>query len=164
MGTDEIVKINVPSLRYALNSCKSSLDYSITQELIGSVSDSNVWFAQSQKTLVEGFKKMIDVRYKNLEEQIDKYMNLTSSIEKYQNLKKQTNRLDLEYQSLNDNLYRLEREYYMVYNEAGEEKETYRMVNVKDYYVEQQMQENRRLYNENKIELDQLKSIISGSI
>lgn len=143
--------VNVSSLRNALTQCKNSINHNTTDELINSISNASVWKTSAQTTLKSALTKISNERYKNLENKINSYFDIVSYIEKYQNLQKENVSLEKQYSSLSKRLY------YTVRTE----KHTRR---VKDTNVERQMLNVRKKINDNKEEMENLKSRVSNSI
>lgn len=143
--------VNVSSLRNALTQCKNSINHNTTDELINSISNASVWQTSAQTTLKSALTKISNERYKNLENKINSYFDIVSYIEKYQNLQKENVPLEKQYSSLSKRLY------YTVRTE----KHTRR---VKDTNVERQMLNVRKKINDNKEEMENLKSRVSNSI
>lgn len=143
--------VNVSSLRNALTQCKNSINHNTTDELINSISNASVWQTSAQTTLKSALTKISNERYKNLENKINSYFDIVSYIEKYQNLQKENVSLEKQYSSLSKRLY------YTVRTE----KHTRR---VKDTNVERQMLNVRKKINDNKEEMENLKSRVSNSI
>ena len=56
--------IDVGKLRSALNECKSSLNYSTSKSLAGSIANSSIWQSSAQGNLKNALSKLIDERYK----------------------------------------------------------------------------------------------------
>lgn len=139
--------VDISSLRNALIQCKNAIDHSATDELINNISNPSVWQASSQINLKKALTKLINERYKNLENKINSYLNIVSSIEEYQNLQKENLSLENQYSSLSNKLY----------DESTSER-------VKDASVESQMSNVQRRINDNKEKMENLKNKVSNSI
>lgn len=156
--------VDVTSLKKALIECQNSINYGTTEELINNISNDSVWNSLSQANLKEALNKLSNVRYKDLEEKLNCYINVASYIEEYQNLQLKNVLLEKEYNSLSDKLY-----YTDCYTTSEELSDgTFKTVEhkeqVKDMGVDFKMKSIRNKINENIIEMDNLKSMISNSI
>jgi len=80
--------VDVGSLVNAINSCKSSLDYSTTESLISSISNSSVWEADCKSNLKTAMEKLI-VRNKDIEKMLDHCLSVASLIERYKSLEEE---------------------------------------------------------------------------
>lgn len=147
--------IDVGKLRSALNECKSSLNYSASKSLVGSIANSSIWQSSAQGNLKNALSKLTDERYKELEDKIDSYLGVTSLIEKYKDLEKKNNNLQSEIDNLYKNLYKkVERKFLgLIYYE-----------DVLDVSVLDSINAKKDEIKENKIEMDKLNAQVSGSI
>lgn len=147
--------IDVGKLRSALNECKSSLNYSTSKSLAGSIANSSIWQSSAQGNLKNALSKLIDERYKELEDKIDSYLGVASLIEKYKDLEKKNNNLQSEIDNLYKNLYKkVERKFLgLIYYE-----------DVLDVSVLDSINAKKDEIKENKIEMDKLNVQVSGSI
>lgn len=147
--------IDVGKLRSALNECKSSLNYSASKSLVGSIANSSIWQSSAQGNLKNALSKLTDERYKELEDKIDSYLGVASLIEKYKDLEKKNNNLQSEIDNLYKNLYKkVERKFLgLIYCE-----------DVLDVSVLDSINAKKDEIKENKIEMDKLNAQVSGSI
>lgn len=147
--------IDVGKLRSALNECKSSLNYSASKSLVGSIANSSIWQSSAQGNLKNALSKLTDERYKELEDKIDSYLGVASLIEKYKDLEKKNNNLQSEIDNLYKNLYKkVERKFLgLIYYE-----------DVLDVSVLDSINAKKDEIKENKIEMDKLNAQVSGSI
>ena len=81
--------VDVTSLRQALNSCKNSINYRTSKTIINNISNPAVWQSDQQPVLKEAMEKLINIRYRNLEDKLEDYQIITNYIEDYQKLSKQ---------------------------------------------------------------------------
>lgn len=137
--------VDVASLRSTINSCKNSINYNKTTELISDVSNNNVWQTAARDNLKKSLEKLKNNRYKDLENKLETYLEVTNLIEKYKKLEQENIRLEAEYNSLKPHLYHTE--HYT--NRWGE----HRTRTIKDEGVERQMNNIRNTINRNKIEM-----------
>lgn len=156
--------LNVDSLRSSLNSCKSSINHSITDEMISNVVNDNVWLCDSRNNLRNALSRLADI-YHQLENELNKHISTCNMIESYKKLEQDNIRLENEYNQLNGRLYyneQYERWYYEP--EADKWLSTMDTRRVKDYNVERQMQEIRRKIDENKGYMETHKNNIYSSV
>lgn len=156
--------IDTTSLETALISCKSSLNYAISRELINTITNTSVWQADAEKNLYKSLDKLINTRYKELMQTLIKYTNLVSSISEYQQLQKENKSLDEVYPTLQSQLYYTE---YYTTTTTDINGKTITQTNsrtVKNRNIEMAMNENRKKYRENKNRMETLKNQVSNSI
>lgn len=75
--------VSVVSLKSAINSCKQSINYSVTNELISNISSGNVWNFSAKDNLKRALNTLCNTRYKDLIACLDKCSNVVSYIEQY---------------------------------------------------------------------------------
>ena len=75
--------VSVVSLKSAINSCKQSINYSVTSELISNISSGNVWNFSAKDNLKGALNTLCNTRYKDLIACLDKCSNVASYIEQY---------------------------------------------------------------------------------
>lgn len=75
--------VNVASLKNAINSCKSSIDYSKSEQIISDIASNSVWNAKSKENFSKALNKLINEKYKKLEKKLDECMQLAGGIEKH---------------------------------------------------------------------------------
>lgn len=92
--------VDVNSLKSALTSCKNSINYTKTNQLIGAISSPSIWQGQAQNNLKQALVKLRDVRYKELENKLNSYISVVSMIEQYKNLENQNVQYASEIKSL----------------------------------------------------------------
>ena len=102
--------VNVVSLRNALINCQDRINYSRSKALINDISNPDVWQSDSQPILKEALEKLINVRYKDLENKLEDYKLACNYIEEYQELAKQNQNLLASNKSLQRDLYNDENE------------------------------------------------------
>lgn len=92
--------VDVNSLKSALNSCKNSINHTKTDSLINAISSPTIWQGKSQNNLKQALQSLRDVRYKELENQLNSYIGVVSNIEQYKNLEQQNRQYSNEINSL----------------------------------------------------------------
>lgn len=85
--------VNVSSLKQSISSCKDAIDYSTTKYIINNLS-SNVWEAESRNTLKNALNKLIDTRYKELEDYLNKCSEVIRLIEQYKEVEEKIEECD----------------------------------------------------------------------
>lgn len=98
-------KVNVNSLKQALQSCKNALKTSKIKELASDVASDNSWQTDSKNQLKQALNTLANTRYKELEKTLDKYIQAASKIDQYQDLERENKQLLQQNQSLNTKLY-----------------------------------------------------------
>lgn len=121
--------VSVSSLRSAITSCKDAINYSNDVQVLNSISNTAIWKCDSSSTLKTAINKLINKRYKKLEEKLDSYSKIVSYIEEYQELHSENQSFELKQSELDrkissnkyimndDNRERLEREERIMQNE-----------------------------------------------
>lgn len=156
--------VNVNSLKNAINSCINSLDCSRTKQIIGDLSNNNVWQSDSKKNLVNALEKLSNTRYKELKKKLKEYLNLVDDIEKYQKLEKENESLRSKNDSLNNRLYRTEKEVNETKDSNGNIVREETEKTIKDYGVANQISNNKNKIESNKEKMSSLRTRISNSI
>lgn len=77
--------VSVSSLKQAINSCKNAIDYNATKYIINNLSD-NVWEAEAKNTLKKALEKLVNTRYKELEEYLSKCLETIDLLEQYKEI------------------------------------------------------------------------------
>ena len=75
--------VSVVSLKSAINSCKQSINYSVTNELISNISSGNVWNFSAKNNLKNALNILCNTRYKDLIACLDKCSTVATYIEQY---------------------------------------------------------------------------------
>lgn len=155
--------VDVTSLRNSINSCKASLNHSASQNLITSLS-SSIWQAGAKQVLINALDKLNNERYKKLEDTLDTYLTIADKIQNYKNLEQQNRNLRNEISSLQGRLWYTEyyTEYYTDYLGRTYSEEHSRRV--KDYGVENQINNNYSRINSNNNTMERLKNEVSNLI
>lgn len=155
--------VDVTSLRNSINSCKASLNHSASQNLITSLS-SNIWQAGAKQVLINALTKLNEERYKKLEDTLDTYLVITDKIQAYKNLEQQNRNLRSEISSLQGRLWYTE--YYTEYHTdyLGRTYSEEHSRRVKDYGVENQINNNYSRINSNNNTMERLKNEVSNLI
>ena len=157
-------KVNVNSLKQALQSCKNALKTSKIKELASDVASDNSWQTDSKNQLKQALNTLANTRYKELEKTLDKYIQAASKIDQYQDLERENKQLLQQNQSLNTKLYYTE--YYKEKEEGPDGEDIYvtRSRRVKDYSVQNRMNQIEDKINENKRRMNTLKNEVSNQI
>lgn len=157
-------EIDVMRLKNALITFKNSIDYSTSSNLLNSISNYSVWKSLSQTNLINSINKLINVRYYELNNEIDRYLQIVSKIEYYKSLQESNYSLESEYSNLSKNLYSTET-YYQGYSLSKGKKAPKKLTRqVIDKNVEYQMNEINNRINENVELMNELTYKISSSI
>lgn len=96
--------VNTELLKNSINSCISSIDYSSSSQIITDITNNSVWSTSSRDNFKKAMEKLIDVRYKALENKLNDYLELINQIEKYKSISDSTASMQLELSILNDEL------------------------------------------------------------
>ena len=157
-------KINVSSLKKSLNECKNSINYAVSEELIGDISNVNVWQVESQKNLKKSLDTLVNKRYKDLEEKINDYLNLISYIDDYKELEQKNEELQSDYNYYRNRLYYTETYQDTVTDIRGNTKTITRERTVKDYNIQNKMNNIKTKINNNKAKMENLRNKVSNGI
>lgn len=160
---NDILNINVISLKNALLSCKFSIEREVSKQLIEKVSNSLIWQADSQKNLKNALSTLNNVHYENLQKEIAKYEQAVGLIESFQNLNSANIEIKRQIENLRQNLYYEETRSVTTYF-LGKPKVTEKTVRVKDYGVEGQIVALEGQKANNEREMESLKSQITNTI
>ena len=85
--------IDTASLRAALNDCLNTIDYSSSSSIISGLTD-GVWMGNSKNNLVGALDRLVNTRYKNVEDAINHYLSVADAIDIYQNANNNLNSLE----------------------------------------------------------------------
>lgn len=85
--------VSASSLKQAVNACKNSIDYGTSKYILNNLSN-NVWEAESKNTLKNALKKLIDTRYKELEDYLNKCSEVVKLIEQYKEVEEKIEECD----------------------------------------------------------------------
>ena len=143
--------VDTANLRNALNSCKTSIDDTITRSLINKLSGNNVWDTSSKDKVSEKIKILEEKRYKDLKEKIDKYLNLVPQIEEYQRLAQENNQSESSCQNMSEQL-RKEKE------KAAKEGKSY------NGNINSEINNLNSQINSNKQRMKEIENYVSNSI
>ena len=157
--------VNVSSLKNALSSCKSSLNYSTSNNLKSDAMNASVWDSDSKTTFNKAVNQITNY-YGELESKIDHYLGLADKIQRYQDLVAENASLRSEYASLEPKLYYEVRESY---NERWNEQEQrydrdWRTVTKKDEAVASRMNAITAQISANEGEMASLDSQIQSGL
>lgn len=157
-------QINPTSLKYALNSCKNSLNNGVTEELITSIMNDTVWYCNARINLKKALETNNDL-YIDLEKEIDHFLNVASQIERYKEIESEINTLNQNYKDLEDKLW-VEEEYEDWYFDEEKKEWDYEIETreVKDENVERQMNETMKKINDNQNSLNTLENTIKNMV
>lgn len=156
--------VNVDSLRNALNSCKNSINHTISENLIGNIEESSNWVSSAKHNLNKSLNTLTNERYKSLEQLIDKYLEVTNYIGEYKQLEQENKELSQQYNNLSSRLYYTE---YYTETSTDIEGNTISITKsrrVKDYGVERQMININQKIIENKEKMENLNTKVRNSI
>lgn len=95
--------IDASALKNALNDCRSSINYYISDNLYSNLANSNVWICDSQNVLRNGLATLTAV-YKDLEKELERFLTITNQILKYNEYKADNAQLNKEYNELKPKL------------------------------------------------------------
>lgn len=79
--------INVDMLSSAVNNCLSSIDYSISKEILIEINNSSIWNCASRDNFKKSVEKLTGEKFKMLEEKLNTIKKVIPLIEEYQKLK-----------------------------------------------------------------------------
>lgn len=102
--------INTELLKNAINSCISSIDYSSSKQIVTDITNNNIWGTASRDNFKKAMEKLINVRYKDLENKLNEYLKLVEQIEKYKSISDSNVALQLQLSTLNASLATLDSE------------------------------------------------------
>lgn len=94
--------IDVTSLRGAIYACRDSLNYNTTKELVNTFSNEDGSSVQSK--LKSSMQKLMDLRYKELENYLDNCIEASNKIEEYKMIEKEKQQYEKELIKLNEKL------------------------------------------------------------
>lgn len=155
--------VNSHSLKQSLQSCKNTLKKSQVQSLLDDVTSENGWICDSKKELVQALNKLVNTRYKELENRLNEYISAANKIDEYQELEQENRTLSSRLTSLNSKLYYIE--YYKEKQEVnGEEVYVTNSRWQKDINVQNQMSQIEEKINQNKKQMNNLKAQITNKI
>ena len=155
--------VNSHSLKQSLQSCKNTLQQSQVQSLLDDVASENGWICDSKKELVQALNKLVNTRYKELENRLNEYISVANKIDEYQELEQENRTLSSRLTSLNSKLYYIE--YYKEKQEVnGEEVYVTNSRWQKDINVQNQMSQIEEKINQNKKQMNNLKAQITNKI
>lgn len=80
--------VNVNLLKSSVNSLIDSVNYNNSKEIMSKIQNSEVWNTDSRDNLNKSLDKLVNIKYKNLEDKLNKYKEITLLIEKYQKTSK----------------------------------------------------------------------------
>lgn len=156
--------VNVESLRSSINACKNSIQYSTSKELIGSISNNNVWQADAKRNLSDALEQLTEVRYKELVNKLDGFMNATNMIAEYKELDVENKSLERQYASLQGRLYKTERYTTSYTDSKGRRHTSTETRQVIDRGVQSQMSSIRNRINANKRKMDLLHNKVASIV
>ena len=98
--------VDAASLRSALTTCKSAINYSKSKSVRENLNGSDRWQSNAKQNLTTAIDTLVNERYKSLEEKIDTYLQVASLIEEYKQLESNNEALTKNSSSLKNNLYK----------------------------------------------------------
>ncbi len=98
--------VDAASLRSALITCKSAINYSKSKAVKENLSGSDRWQSNAKQNLTTAIDTLVNERYKSLEEKIDSYLQVAELIEEYKQLQSNNEALSKNSSSLKNNLYK----------------------------------------------------------
>ena len=79
-------KVNISNAREAINYIINHLNYSASENIIDSLSDTSYWQGNSKLTFTKALNKQKDTNYKKLEQKLDDYLIIINYMESWQQL------------------------------------------------------------------------------
>lgn len=156
--------VNTSSLKYALNSCKNSINRSISENLSNSIINNNIWYCDSRNKLKRAIDRNMEI-YDRLESQIDEYLQVANKIEEYKNLEEENRNLRNEYRSLEGRLWEEEDRTHWYYNwELQKWDYDDYTVTVKNIHVENSMNRIQSEINSNTNRMYSLENSIKNMV
>lgn len=156
--------INVASLKNALITCKDSIKFSETNEILENISSNNIWDAKAKNNLKKALSILKNERFKKLENLLNKYLDVTNDLEKYKQIQSENEELLAKYNYLGTQLYKNETYKEYTINFMGKKFLQNKNKTVIDYNVQNQMNAINRTINENEEKLKNLEIKIKNSI
>lgn len=156
-------KIDVEALKFSLNSCKESINHSITSDYSKSILNSNIWINNSKRKLSTALSSLNDV-YIELENKIDKYIEVVGLIEKYKAYESSNSQLSADNKELEKKKYYDEWYSEEYIDENGEKKTKSWYETKEDYNVTNKIKENDETIKDNNTQMDSLKKKIFDSL
>jgi len=153
--------IDPSQLKSALNSCKSSINHNITDELINSILSVNVWANDSKQKLSNAFSELSNL-YKDLESEISSGIAVASLTEQYKNFENKNINLQRQIDDLEPQQYYLEYYSEEYKNEKGELELRHWSETVEDKYVTEQITSKQNEIYQNKIYMDRIKGDVAN--
>ena len=92
--------INTELLKNALNNCINSINYSSSKQILDDIQGNNIWVCASRDNFKKALEKLINVRYKELENKLKQYCTLVDQIEKYKQVLDNNATLQAQLQAL----------------------------------------------------------------
>lgn len=158
--------INVSSLKYALNSCKNSINNNISRDLKNSIMNSDIWHCDARNNLRNSLERLEDL-YNSLTKKIDSYLTIADSIEKYQSLAAKNSQLSDDYDELNKKLYKeveYDENYFNHETQKWEPKNPKPKKKVKDTSVESKMNSIKSDISTNETSMRSISDSIAESL
>jgi hypothetical protein len=156
--------VNVTSLKNAIVSCENAINYNSSLELIDAISNDNVWNTMVRNKLNEALSKLINSRYKELENKLNCYSRVALLIEQYKDLEKENISLHNQIMELEPRLYYTESYEVTSIDSKGMTITETRHTTCKDYSVEQQINSASSKIEVNKQKMEELKNKVTLSI
>lgn len=100
--------VNVASLKNSIIACRNAINYSTSSQLISSISNNSVWECASRDNLKKALDTLVNVRYKELESQLNIALMIADMIGEYKGLEQDNIEYKKRISSLSNMLYRNE--------------------------------------------------------
>jgi chromosome segregation ATPase len=156
--------VNVPSLKNAINACRSTLNCNYSLQLINNISNNDVWCAASRDNLKRALETLTNIRYKELEKKLDSYLNVAQMIEEYQNLQSTNADMQVQINNLNSKLYRLQEESVDKTDSDGSVSKETTTKKVKDYSVQNRIDKLKSDIITSERRMDEIKSRVAAAL
>ena len=157
-------QIDTGSLNSSLDMCKNALNKGITENLIFSTMNDNIWCCDAKMALRNALEELSKL-YNELESDIENCQDIAGEIEKYKQIEAKNVELNKEYNALSSKLWyeeEYEEEYYDDVTKKMDTRTETRTV--KDENVEKQMTEIQAKIKENNEKLGELENTINNMI
>ncbi len=96
--------VDVSLLKNEISVFKNNIDYADLSEVLSKLGSEN-WSASSKNNLKQAIDTLINLKYKNLSDTIDRMNTLASYVEEYKNLEVTNQSLQANYDYYSNNLY-----------------------------------------------------------
>lgn len=97
--------VDVNSLRNAITSCRNSMNYNYSRNLLLTLNSNAIWQADAKQNVTRALENLINSKYWELEEELNKCSNITNLIAQYKQAEEAKTTLTNQYNELNKKLY-----------------------------------------------------------